>query len=94
MYLFLSGVLMLKVNFSTSKIKYSYSLNQIIKKLALIWKKKNLLPKSNRPTIISGCKYPRKSPETSILKVKGQIVSKGLFGILGFFQKTDEQILF
>ena len=26
--------------------------------------------------------------------VKGQIISKGLFGILGFFQKTNEQIPF
>ena len=25
---------------------------------------------------------------------KGQIISKGLFGILGFFQKTNEQIRF
>ena len=25
---------------------------------------------------------------------KGQIISKGLFGILGFFQKTNEQIHF
>jgi hypothetical protein len=47
MYIFLSGALMLKVNFDSSKIKSSYSLNQIIKKLAHIWKKKNLLPKSN-----------------------------------------------
>ena len=26
--------------------------------------------------------------------VKGQIISKGLFGILGFFQKTNERIRF
>ena len=26
--------------------------------------------------------------------VKGQIISKGLFGILGFFRKTNEQIRF
>ena len=25
---------------------------------------------------------------------KGQIISKGIFGILGFFQKTNEQIRF
>ena len=26
--------------------------------------------------------------------LKGQIISKGLFGILGFFQKTNKQICF
>ena len=26
--------------------------------------------------------------------IKGQIIPKGLFGILGFFQKTNEQIRF
>ena len=26
--------------------------------------------------------------------IKGQIISKGLFGILGFFQKTNEEIRF
>ena len=29
-----------------------------------------------------------------LIKAKGQITSKGLFGILGFFQKTNEQIPF
>ena len=28
------------------------------------------------------------------ISTKGQITSKGLFGILGFFQKTNEQIRF
>ena len=28
------------------------------------------------------------------LTVKGQIISKGLFGLLGFFQKTNEPIHF
>ena len=31
---------------------------------------------------------------TKILASKGQIISKRLFGILGFFQKTNEQIRF
>ena len=30
----------------------------------------------------------------SLLATKGQIISKGIFGILGFFQKTNEQIRF
>ena len=29
-----------------------------------------------------------------IIVIKGQITSKGLFGTLGFFQKTNEQIRF
>jgi hypothetical protein len=31
---------------------------------------------------------------SSVVLAKGQITSKGLFGILGFFQKTNEQIRF
>ena len=43
------------------------------------------------PTVRKNCSSDR---EKVFEITKGQIISKGLFGILGFFLKTNEQIRF
>ena len=54
----------------------------------VVWQSKNDSPVSapQLDTKLRTYEYDREA--------KGQVTSKGLFGILGFFQKTNEQIRF